>query len=48
VRRSQFAAAETHRLYDYVPPASLADPAPNAASDAGGGSLGYNQLLLTH
>jgi len=47
-RQGRVAAVETHRLYNFVPPAGQADPSSNSAAATGGGSVGYNQMVQTY
>jgi hypothetical protein len=46
--RTSFAAVGRGAIYDYVPGPASSDPSANAPSLSGGGSTGYNQMLLNH
>jgi len=43
---ARFASVGTSGLYDYVAVPSQADPSANSPALTGGGSTGYNQMLL--
>ena len=45
--RSTSARRHDRAVYNYVPSDPL-DPSPNSAAATGGGSLGYNQMVLIH